>query len=227
MKRLFDLDNPVMRALGKLYDLLITNILFLVCSVPVVTFGASLAAMTKVTQNLVHETGSGTARTFFRAFRSNFRQATVLWLILAAFFVCVVCNLVLIDTYIAGTAAQVMRVALVMFAVVVVAVACYMFPLLVRYENTLLAHCRNALILTGAKLPRTICLVVLTLLPAALAYYSLTTFLRWSLLFSVIGFAGLNYLCSLLLRPVMAQLERSAQPPAAEEKDPEQARTPV
>ena len=224
MKRLFDLDNPVMRALGKLYDLMIANVLFLVCSLPVLTFGASLAAMTKVTQDIVRETGSGTARTFFRAFRSNFRQATVLWLILAAFFVCTVCNLVLIDTYLTGTAAQVMRVALIMFAVVVVAVACYMFPLLVRYENTLLAHCRNALILTGAKLPRTVCLVVLTLLPAALAYFSLASFLRISLLFSVIGFAGLNYLCSLLLRPVMAQLEKD-QTPAAEEK--EDAETPA
>ncbi len=216
MKRLFDLDNPVMRALGKLYDLMIANVLFLVCSLPVVTFGASLAGMTKVTQDIVRETGSGPAKAFFRSFRSNFRQATVLWLILAAFFVCTIFDMILIDTYLAGTVAQMLRALLVMFAVVVVAVACYMFPLLVRYDNTLIAHCRNALILAGAKLPRTVCLVALTLLPAALAYFSLASFLRISLLFSIIGFSGLNYLCSLLLRPVMAQLEKD-QAPAEEQ----------
>lgn len=212
MKKLFDLDNPVMRFLSRLYDLFITNILFALCCLPVVTAGASLAAMTKITQNMVRDEDSGVFKTFFRAFRDNFRQATVLWVILLAFFACAVFDLVLVDTYFTGQMAQVLRVCLAAFAVLVVAVACYMFPLLVRYENTLRSHCRNALLLAGAKLPKTLCLVILTVFPFAVAYLSPATFLRWSLIWSIIGFSVLNLLCSLLLRPIMAQLEKDQTP---------------
>lgn len=212
MKKLFNPYNPVMRFLSRLYDLLVTNILFTLCCLPVVTIGASLAAMTKITQNMVRDEDSGIFKTFFHAFRDNFRQATVLWLLLLAFFACVICNLVLIDTYLAGQTAQVLRVFLATFSVLVVAVVCYMFPLLVRYDNTLRAHCRNALLLAGMKLPKTLCLVILTVFPFAVAYLSPASFLRWSLIWTVIGFSVLSLLCSLLLRPIMAELEKDQTP---------------
>ena len=45
LRGLFDLDNPLMRFLSKVADLLVLNLLFLVCSIPVFTIGASMTAM--------------------------------------------------------------------------------------------------------------------------------------------------------------------------------------
>ena len=41
---LFNYDNPVWRFIGKFWDVLIVNILWIICSIPVVTIGASTTA---------------------------------------------------------------------------------------------------------------------------------------------------------------------------------------
>ena len=40
MDRIFNLDNPVMRFLGRAFDMMMLNILFIVCSLPIFTIGA-------------------------------------------------------------------------------------------------------------------------------------------------------------------------------------------
>ena len=45
LRAIFDLDNPLMRFLSKIADLLALNLLFLLCSIPIFTIGASLTSM--------------------------------------------------------------------------------------------------------------------------------------------------------------------------------------
>ena len=45
MERIFNQDNPVMRFLGRAFDMMLLNFLFLICSLPVFTIGASLSAL--------------------------------------------------------------------------------------------------------------------------------------------------------------------------------------
>ena len=40
LQGLFNYDNPVWRFIGKLGDLILLNILWIVCSIPIVTAGA-------------------------------------------------------------------------------------------------------------------------------------------------------------------------------------------
>lgn len=54
------------------------NVLWLVCSLPIVTAGAATAALYDVTLRIAREDDPPLTRQFFAAFRSNFRQATVL-----------------------------------------------------------------------------------------------------------------------------------------------------
>ena len=82
--RLFDLNSPLMVALGKLADIIICNIMFCLFSLPVITIGASLTALYHCMQELIYddERDEGMIiREFWQAFRQNFKQATVLWLI--------------------------------------------------------------------------------------------------------------------------------------------------
>ena len=80
--KFFSYESPLSQVLLKLAYSCYLNILWLVCSIPVFTVGASTAALYSVTLKIVRDRDGNLTRQFFKAFRENFRQATVLWLIL-------------------------------------------------------------------------------------------------------------------------------------------------
>ena len=49
MSSFFNMDSPVMRFLSRLCDLMILNILCLICCIPIVTIGASITSLYPVT----------------------------------------------------------------------------------------------------------------------------------------------------------------------------------
>lgn len=82
--RMFKANNPFWQSMGTVYDLFIVNTLWLLCSLPVVTAGAAAtAACYALTQRLLGE-GSTIRQDFFRSFKLNFRQGTLLGLIFLA-----------------------------------------------------------------------------------------------------------------------------------------------
>ena len=80
----FRSDSPLMRAIGRVGDLVLVNILFLICSIPIVTLGASSAALNTVAFQMVRGEESGVARAFFSAFRKNLLQGVLLTLLFLA-----------------------------------------------------------------------------------------------------------------------------------------------
>ena len=81
MGKIFDMDSPVMRVLNRVGDLLILNVLMIVCCIPVITAGAAFTAMHYVLLKIVRGEEGYLIRGFFKSFRSNFRQATLIWLL--------------------------------------------------------------------------------------------------------------------------------------------------
>ena len=81
MKKLFDIDNPVIAFLSRLADLIGLNFLFLICCLPVFTIGAAWTALYYVTVKMVRKEESYIWKDFFKSFRENFKQATLIWLI--------------------------------------------------------------------------------------------------------------------------------------------------
>ena len=80
--RLFSYDSKFSQIMLKLCCGCYLNLLWIVFSLPVITAGAATAALYDVTLRLAREEEPPLTRQFFKAFRENFRQATVLWLIL-------------------------------------------------------------------------------------------------------------------------------------------------
>ena len=76
------IDNPIMRGMGRLADFIILNLLWVVCSIPIITIGASTTALYTVMLKLVKNEEGYIAKGFLKAFKENFKQATVIWLIL-------------------------------------------------------------------------------------------------------------------------------------------------
>lgn len=77
-------DSPFSQLLLKLCYSCYLNLLWLICCIPIVTIGASTTALYYTSLKIVRGEDQFLARMFFRSFRENFRQSTVLWLILLA-----------------------------------------------------------------------------------------------------------------------------------------------
>ena len=82
--KFFSVDNPVWRFIRKIGYLWILNILWVVTSLPLVTVGASTTALIFACMKLRDDEGYP-VRNYFRSFKDNFRQATVIWLIYVLF----------------------------------------------------------------------------------------------------------------------------------------------
>lgn len=166
MKKLFDPDSPILRFLTQAAELAWLNILWVVCSLPVFTLGASTAALCTAVRNMIRESGHWNSAAFFRAFRDNFKKSTLLWLILLAALA-----LLGADVYIlrALFPEQLFWLVLpgVCFALWLM-VFIWAFPLTATFENTLWNTIKNAVLLGVGYLPRTLLMAVIHLLPVIL-----------------------------------------------------------
>ena len=80
MKRLLDIDNPVMRFIIKLFECMILSVLWLVFSLPVVTMGASTTALYAAVYHHIRKDEGYLWKSFWTAFRENFKRSTLAWL---------------------------------------------------------------------------------------------------------------------------------------------------
>lgn len=137
LSSLFNYDNPVWRFIGKFFDVMILNLLWVVCSIPIVTMGASTTAVYYVTMKLVRDEDGPTIRSFFKSFKENFKQATIIWLILMA-----VGAIIGFDLYFfmrvqteASTVRTVMMAIFLAFGIIWVCITLFVFPLQAKFYN--------------------------------------------------------------------------------------------
>ena len=129
------------------------NILWLLCSLPIFTIGASTAALYDVTFKIVREDDTALTARFFKAFRENFRQATVLWLILLALGVLLAADGYILYHLYQSTSGGMSVVWTLMLALIIVAaiayviVLTYVFPLTASVKNTNWAMLKNAFLI--------------------------------------------------------------------------------
>ena len=151
--KLFSYDSKFSQIMLKLCYGCYLNLLWMVCSLPVITAGAATAALYDVTLRLAREEEPPLTSRFFKAFRENFRQATILWLILLG-----VGALLGADGYILyrlskGTTGVVPTVCTLGLALIIAAaiayviVLLYVFPLVASVKNTNWAMLKNALLI--------------------------------------------------------------------------------
>ena len=203
MQSIFSPDSKIMQALTGFADLMILNILFVITCLPVFTIGAAASALYTVTFRMLRQEEGSIFRTYFRAFGGNFRQGTLIWLILLLFSAVGVLNLTWMDS-ISGSARTVMRLLTVMVLSLLAFIHAYAFPLQSQFRNGIKATLTNAFLLSIGHLPRTILVTALNLFPLGLLAVNLYTFLNSSMVWIVIYYSGTAFINSLLLKKVFA-----------------------
>ena len=77
---LFDINNPVMRWIVKIFDCMCLSFLWVIASLPVFTVGASTTALFAAIHRYIRLEEGGLWTTFWRAFRDDFKRSTLCWL---------------------------------------------------------------------------------------------------------------------------------------------------
>lgn len=202
MGALFNLDNPVWNFMGKVADLVILNILAIICSIPVFTIGASWTALYFVTIRMVRKEEGYVIKDFFRSFKENFKQATIIWLlvlVVAAVFT----GDILIYNMMPDKVPQIIIVVVVALGFLALSTIVYVFPLLARFENTTKNTIKNAFLLSIVNIPQTVTAIILMVLPVVLTLFVLE-------LFPIIIMVGVSlpaFLTSLMLVRIFRKLE--------------------
>ncbi len=205
--KLFNPDSRIMIFLSRVADLVILNILWLVCCIPVVTIGASTTAMYHVIRHWQKDSVSSIMRDFFQSFKEDFKQATPVYLILLIPTVAVVMNAMLIFN--PENSAAVPSYLLVIWfisALILLFISSFVYPVMAFFADSIFKTLRNAMVLALANLPRTILISGLNLLPVILLFVNLSFFLQSSIFWLLIGGALVAYLNMSILKPVFKKL---------------------
>lgn len=170
-------DNKIMNFLSKLGDMFILNILYLVCCIPIITIGAATTALYYNTLKLAENREAYVWKDFLKAFRENFLQATLIWLMMLAVFGVLVINILTVGGLGEQLGSMVAVVSLVS-GVFFVMTGVYVFPLLARFDNTVFQVIKFALLMSIRHFPSTVVIVAVHGIPLLLALVSLQVFVR-------------------------------------------------
>jgi len=211
----FRADSPLMRAVGRVGDLALINILFLFCSLPVFTLGASSAALYTVTLQIVRHEEGKLVRTFFGAFRRNFGQSTVLTLILLAVFAGLYLDFRVMQAN-PALFPLVLRIGTYLAAVLICFTASYVFALQAKFDNSIGGTLKNAFLLSLAHPLSSIAIAVLTFLPVAMAVFATYYFLLASVVFFLFWFSCAAALNSYLFERIFKKITTPSENAEAE-----------
>lgn len=168
----FNENNIIFVALNKIGDIILANLLFILCSIPLVTIGPSLTALYHCMLRTVKGNNNGTVKTFFRAFRQSFRQSLIVWLGLV-----VVGLLLFLDTrFLLQTGSDTGKIFYYLSGIVlalVVILALYIFPVIAAFANTLRNLLKNAFLFAFMHFPSTLTIAVISILPMYMTYHDL------------------------------------------------------
>jgi len=156
LKNLFSYDNWFFRGMTKLVLLIVVNAMFVICSIPIFTFGASYSGLYyAINKNLKFERGYA-FRCFWEGFKDNFKQST-----LANLLFLLITLIILGDTAAIQTLSESgrMNIGFQLFFYILLGFvwlyATWVFAYVSIFENKLKNVFKNCLILFFAEFPTT------------------------------------------------------------------------
>lgn len=163
---MFSQNSGFVKFMTRAFDVLWLNFLWLVFSLPIITIGASTCAAFSVTLKMVDEEEGYVGRQFVKAFKENFKQGTLMWLITAP---CVyACYLIWQIVIKAEEINFLVILGAIIFTALVIVFNIYTYPMIARYDNTLKNIIKNSLGITLIYFWKTVLLVLLVGLEIAI-----------------------------------------------------------
>jgi len=168
--KFFDMDSPFMQMLNTITDLIILNLLAFICCIPIFTIGASMTALHYSVLKIVRNEEGYIVRGFFKSFKQNFRQATIIWIIYLFAFVLIIGDLFILNNSTIAYASEI-QIVVMAAGILVLLGFVYVFPMLAKFDNTVFRTIKNAFGLSIIRFPRTLLIIVVNCVPLLLVYF--------------------------------------------------------
>lgn len=184
-------------------------LMFVVLSIPI---GSALTGMHFVLLKMVRGDEAYIIKDFWKSFKLNFKQASVIWLIFE------VAGFLLIADYKiymgSDTFPKIMLIMTGVVAIVIFIIYIYVFPVLSRFSNTIANTIKNSFLMSVLGLPRTLGMILITGASFALPVLGATLIYRIFPIYLLFGLSLPGFLCALLYSPLFKRFE----PEVKEEK---------
>ena len=199
-------DSKFMRAWSNLVDGVWINILMLVTSIPIITIGASTSALSYVTLKMVRGEDPYIWQNFWKSFRQNFKQGTLIWIFSILVFIFLGMDFYIINSQ-NTTLFAVIRMLLWCVCLVALSVFLYVFPIISHFVCSTTQALKNAVFMTFGHLPYTLVMLVIAGLILYLCACSVKTFALVVVISGICGFSVVAFIYSILSDRIFKKYE--------------------
>ena len=192
MEKNSNLKTGIGRFLTVLCDLMLLNVLWIVCSFPIITIGPATCALFSVMLKIAGEEPISTLSEFFSAFKNNFKKGVILGLLMLFGAVLVYCDIVY-GLSLEGKGRSLFLIIAGIAAAIWLIVCSFVFPLQARFENSIKSHILNSFALALCAPGKTLLMWLVYAVPVLLVVI---------LPFEPIAYIGWAYLLFTVSAPV-------------------------
>ncbi len=170
MGNIFNLDSKFMQGANKFADLMIVNILTVICCLPVFTIGAAMTAMHSVLLKIYRGEENYIVKQYFKAFKENFKQSTIIFILYVLVVIFLIADFSLIKD---GVVEMPKFIKYILYIVTVLTAISYVwvFPIQSRYVNKIKTTIRNTMVISISQILYSIMMLLFTLIPLLAVYY--------------------------------------------------------
>jgi len=161
MGNFFNMDNGFFTTLGKIVDIVIVSLVWLLLCIPLVTIGPATTALYYTIVKVIRRERGYVMREYFSSFKSNFKVGAI-----SSIFVLLATLILIFDRSVAKEIKG--NFGIVLFSIfnalifILLCVTIYIFPLLSRFKIGVLQLFKTSLFMAMKHLPTTILLVLIT-----------------------------------------------------------------
>lgn len=171
MGNLFNMDNFFFRFMGKLFDVVALNLVFIIVCIPIVTIGPAISALYYASVKSIRRDRSYPIKEFFKAFKRDFKQSFIVGLILVLAAAIIYVDIRFVVDYIKNDFTA-MRYVYLVIGLVISFISVYIFPLISRFSLKISGLFRLSFYLAIRHLLTTIVSIILLFGGFVLVYIS-------------------------------------------------------
>ena len=209
-------EEPFMVFLGKIFDMILLNIYWLLSSVPIITMGIATSSMYYVTLKMARNDPIRSFKDYFLGIKLTFKRASlsmlfVIPLVLISYF-----NL----AFIKGNVLELPIWMLCIFGIPIVLVLMFigvLFPLFGFYQDNIRTTVKNAALTILRHPLAALIIAALNMVPLAMLFFYIELFLEWIIIWTFLGFGVTAYINSLILRKIFLKDFRDSDFPYVED----------
>ena len=189
MRSFFNPESPMMNVFQAIFDLFVLNICFIICSIPIFTIGAASTALYSVYFRTNDERSVATL--YFQKFKENFKQSTIVWLILMVLGLLLYMDFRILVASDKTGFTDLLYVVVYFVTFILLGTGIYVFPLIAKFRDKTSVILKNSVLLSLSTLPKTIVMVFITIFPFLILLFSTHLFVRIVMPWVCVGFSGM------------------------------------